>query len=222
MQWHQMDHMQTICTSLQTDNHTNTSSVNFYRPDALPDAQPTVSKHWRRIMHHIATRPRITEQCHDSSYLDRRPACNAALIVQPPPTRYTDLFTSITLAVDGAVRATDAPVKVVSADGVDGVLACAVKQKSLSDDGASVTLHLMSLAVTRGARKIILTGIFCHLEENISFVSKNYFCQNGFSAQGQKLDNPLMAIFGYKSTNNFGYLQPVLHNVIRKFRYLQK
>jgi len=35
----------TIYTSLQTDNHTNTSSVSFYRPDVLPDAQPTVSKH---------------------------------------------------------------------------------------------------------------------------------------------------------------------------------
>jgi len=44
-QWHQLDHMQTICTSLHTDNHTNTSSLNFYRPDALPDAQLTVSKH---------------------------------------------------------------------------------------------------------------------------------------------------------------------------------
>jgi len=32
------DDMQTICTSLQTDNHTNTSSLNFYRLDALPDA----------------------------------------------------------------------------------------------------------------------------------------------------------------------------------------
>ena len=42
-QWHQLDHMQTICTLLQTDNHTNTSSLNFYRPDALPDTQPTVS-----------------------------------------------------------------------------------------------------------------------------------------------------------------------------------
>jgi len=42
-QWHQLDHVQTICTSLQTDNHTNTSSLNVYRPDALPDAQPTVS-----------------------------------------------------------------------------------------------------------------------------------------------------------------------------------
>jgi len=44
-QRHQLDHMQTICTSLQTDNHTNTSSLNFYRPDALPDAQPTASVH---------------------------------------------------------------------------------------------------------------------------------------------------------------------------------
>ena len=44
-QWHQLDHMQTICTSLQTDNHTNTSSsLNFYRPHALPDAQSTASK----------------------------------------------------------------------------------------------------------------------------------------------------------------------------------
>ena len=29
MQWHQLNHMQTICTSLHTDNHTNTSSLNF-------------------------------------------------------------------------------------------------------------------------------------------------------------------------------------------------
>jgi len=29
MQWHQLDHMQTICTLLQTDNHTNTSSLSF-------------------------------------------------------------------------------------------------------------------------------------------------------------------------------------------------
>jgi len=27
-QWHHLDHMQTICTSLQTDNHTNQSSLN--------------------------------------------------------------------------------------------------------------------------------------------------------------------------------------------------
>ena len=47
MQWHQLDHMQTMCTSLQTDNHTNTSSLSFCRPDALPDTQPTVSMHWR-------------------------------------------------------------------------------------------------------------------------------------------------------------------------------
>jgi len=44
-QWHQLDHMQTICISIQTDNHMNTSSLNFYRPDVVPDAQPTVSKY---------------------------------------------------------------------------------------------------------------------------------------------------------------------------------
>jgi len=43
-QWHQLNHMQIICTSLQTHNHANTSSLNFYKPDALPDAQPTCVK----------------------------------------------------------------------------------------------------------------------------------------------------------------------------------
>jgi len=45
-QWHQLVHMQ-ICTSLQTDNHATTHHSVFYRPDALPAAQATVSKHWR-------------------------------------------------------------------------------------------------------------------------------------------------------------------------------
>jgi len=45
-QWHQLGggHMQ-VCTSLQTDNHASTSPLSFYRPDALPAAQPTASKH---------------------------------------------------------------------------------------------------------------------------------------------------------------------------------
>ena len=30
-QWHQLDHMQIICTSLQTDKHENTLLINFYR-----------------------------------------------------------------------------------------------------------------------------------------------------------------------------------------------
>ena len=36
-----------VCTSLQTDNHASTPPLSFYRPDALPATQPTVSKHWR-------------------------------------------------------------------------------------------------------------------------------------------------------------------------------
>ena len=42
LQWHQLDHTQIICTSLQTDNHDSTSSLNnFHRPDTFPDAQTT-------------------------------------------------------------------------------------------------------------------------------------------------------------------------------------
>jgi len=44
-QWHQLDHMQIICTSLQTNNHVSTSPLSFYGPDALPATQPTASKH---------------------------------------------------------------------------------------------------------------------------------------------------------------------------------
>ena len=50
-----------IRTSLQTDNHTNTSSLNFYRPGALPDAQPTVSKQWQ----HQQSKHCTTDHDHD-------------------------------------------------------------------------------------------------------------------------------------------------------------
>ena len=43
-QSHQLGHMQ-VCTSLQTDNHASTPPFSFYRPGALPAAQPTASKH---------------------------------------------------------------------------------------------------------------------------------------------------------------------------------
>jgi len=75
MQRHQLDHMQTICTSLQTDNHTNTSSFNFYRPDALPNAQPTVSKHWRHNnninYNNIKKQQQLNIYCGIKTYLTR-------------------------------------------------------------------------------------------------------------------------------------------------------
>ena len=46
-QWHQLGHMQ-VCSSFQTDNHASTPPLSFYRPDALPAAQPTASKHWKQ------------------------------------------------------------------------------------------------------------------------------------------------------------------------------
>ena len=44
-QWLQLGHMQ-VCTLLQTDTTPAPHRSVFYRPDALPAAQPTASKHW--------------------------------------------------------------------------------------------------------------------------------------------------------------------------------
>ena len=41
-QWHQLGHMQIICTTPQTDNHASISSHNLLQPDALHDAKPTM------------------------------------------------------------------------------------------------------------------------------------------------------------------------------------
>ena len=46
-QWHQPNHMQAICTSLQKIATPAPHQSDFYGPDALPDTQPTASKHWR-------------------------------------------------------------------------------------------------------------------------------------------------------------------------------
>jgi len=43
MQWRQLDNMQAICILVQTDNHTTTSSLSFYRLVALCDTKLTVS-----------------------------------------------------------------------------------------------------------------------------------------------------------------------------------
>ena len=56
-QLHQLDHMRTICTSLQT----NISSVNVYRPNALPDAQLTASKQRRHVFINNDKRENISE-----------------------------------------------------------------------------------------------------------------------------------------------------------------
>jgi len=53
-QRHQLGHMK-VCTALQTDNHTSTPPLSFYRPDALPATQPTASKHWRQNVGYTTT-----------------------------------------------------------------------------------------------------------------------------------------------------------------------
>ena len=79
-QWNQLGHMQ-LCISLQTDNHTSTpgfTPLRSYRPDALPAAQSTVSKHWRHV---YVTNSRIIigriacTQCIDVAYCYRWSVC---------------------------------------------------------------------------------------------------------------------------------------------------
>jgi len=48
-QWHQLDHMQIICTSSRQIPMPAPHQSIFYRPDALPDAQPAVSEHSRQL-----------------------------------------------------------------------------------------------------------------------------------------------------------------------------
>ena len=60
------------CTSLQTGNHASTPPLSSYRPDALPAAQPTASKHWRHVQYNRskiastrcwATQKLLTQSC---------------------------------------------------------------------------------------------------------------------------------------------------------------
>jgi len=47
-QWHQVDHTQIICTSLQTNNHVSMSSLIL--AGCSSDIQPTVSKYGRQLV----------------------------------------------------------------------------------------------------------------------------------------------------------------------------
>jgi len=63
--------MQIICTSLQTDNHASTSSLNFYRPDALPDAQSTEGNAYECpvILNQLVIRVAEFFRCHKKHFL---------------------------------------------------------------------------------------------------------------------------------------------------------
>ena len=51
-QWHQLGHMQ-VCTTLGKKPRQHPTTQFYYRPDALPAAQPTASKHRRQILSHV-------------------------------------------------------------------------------------------------------------------------------------------------------------------------
>jgi len=59
-QWHHLDHMQIICTHSRQITIPAPYHSIFYRPDALPDTQPTVSKRLRQTLYWEITTLRIT------------------------------------------------------------------------------------------------------------------------------------------------------------------
>ena len=48
-QWHQLNHMQAICTSLQQKTTPAPHQSDSYGPGALPDTESTASKHWSSV-----------------------------------------------------------------------------------------------------------------------------------------------------------------------------
>ena len=60
-QWHQLDHTQIICTSLQTDNHASTSSLNLLQA-GCSSWRPTNSvKALKAILPQIKDVPNISQ-----------------------------------------------------------------------------------------------------------------------------------------------------------------
>jgi len=50
-QWHQLDHMQIICTSLQTDNHASTPPLRFLQA-RCPSCRPANSVKALKMHYH--------------------------------------------------------------------------------------------------------------------------------------------------------------------------
>jgi len=72
-QWHQLDHMQIICTSLQTDNHTSTLPLKFLHA-RCPSCCPTNSikalknSYWNITLKHWACLEQMTVYVQSSVY----------------------------------------------------------------------------------------------------------------------------------------------------------
>ena len=103
--WWQLDYWTTgaiSCVKLWSDHrHQQTDTQFFYRPDALPAAQPTVSKHWREnIRFHGLAYPKLTwgsftlSLTTDHSWLPwgGLPCLSSALWCQYPNVSYFCVF----------------------------------------------------------------------------------------------------------------------------------
>ena len=95
-QWHQLDHMQTICTSLQTDNHT--SSLDFYRPECS-SWRPTNSVEALKAIdpgHVVQELGPQTDRCTDTAITIRHFPTGGGVVICHLP----GAFSAVTLLVE--------------------------------------------------------------------------------------------------------------------------
>ena len=93
-QWH-LGHMQ-VCTVLQTEAMPAPHHSVFYRPDALPAAQPTVSKHWRhnqikKVHLRLGNQQKLIQHVKTENISPQNPSTDRLRIPQNFSTRKTRL-----------------------------------------------------------------------------------------------------------------------------------
>ena len=84
-QWHQLGHMQVCTCSRQITMPALHRSI-FYRPDALPAAKPTASKHWMHNKKQFPGKPSLASYHPFSSCTE--PLWHACPVTQPTVLNY--------------------------------------------------------------------------------------------------------------------------------------
>jgi len=72
-----------VCISLHTDNHASSPPLSFfYRPDALPVAQPTASKHWEwKSRRWWAIMEEVDKGCNECCVTVTTTACRPCILI---------------------------------------------------------------------------------------------------------------------------------------------
>jgi len=82
-------------------NHASTTAFSFYRPDALPNTESTVSKHWRHLLQ-TGAKIRVIS-IHVWSQLEADIKFVTSYLTSVSPRKYTEFKTFISWAIEVAI-----------------------------------------------------------------------------------------------------------------------